>query len=253
VNFLDIYSTELTTELGSADVAERFTTVLRKRYANEGQRVFNERTNCFTKRGSVPLVDGTGEYDLESTVTDYIRPSMVGASIKMVDASANVSYLEGDDFRFVTEEELNQQYPGWRAASAGTPTYGYIRSDGGAHYVGLYPAPDVPSGETWTLFWPYVAQPVDMSADGDEPWSVSSNVRITLRPYHRAIVHYAAAMLEKLRKDYVAMERQMKLFAAFVASYQADQAPPRGTSIRFAQDYRRRLRSGRAVNPFTGV
>lgn len=255
--FLQLYSTELTTQLGSSDTTQRFTTTLRKYYVNEGQRYFNERTGCFVRRGQVALSDGTGEYDLESTgvitAGDYLRPAKVGASIKQVDASAAVTYIEGDDLAYTTEEELNQTEPGWRSVSAGTPTKWYVRQDGGSLYVGLHPAPDVPSGATWTLFVPYVAVPADMSGDSDEPYSISSNPVTTLRPYHKGIAHYAAAQLENLRKNVDGFRRQMELCAAVIAMYVADQAPPRGTRIRLAQDYRRRLRSGRPVNPFTGV
>ena len=57
MDFASLYGTELDTELGTTDRSQRFTLELRKRYANEGQRVFNERTGCYVKRGTIPLVD----------------------------------------------------------------------------------------------------------------------------------------------------------------------------------------------------
>jgi len=258
MTFADLYSTDMDTELSSEDATELFTTARRKRYVNEGQRVFNEQTSCFVKRQAIAITDGTQEYDLETvgviTATDYLWPAKVSASLKQYDGSGSdptdYRYTEGPELPYKAEEELNQTRPNWRSASPGVPECWYLRVDGGSTYVGLYPPPDVPSGETWTLLWPYVAQPADMSADGDEPFTVSSNVRTTLRPYHRALLHYAAAQLEKLRKDYQAVERHMQAFGAYVIKFTADQAPPRGSAIRMAVDYRRALRTPRPVDPY---
>lgn len=251
--FSDLYSTDLSTELGSADVI-RFTTVLRKRYVNEGQRVFNEQTSCFVRRFSIALTTSVSEYDLESTgvitAADYLWPSKTTASLKRVDASAIATYVEGPDLPFKSEEELNQTRSNWRAESAGTPDCWTIRDDGGSQYIVLVPAPSIPAGETWTLLWPYVAQPADMSGDSDEPYSISGNARTTLRPYHRGILHYAAAQIEKLRKNVDGVDRQMKSFAAVVAKYFTDQQPKRGSSIRLAVNYRARLRSQRPSDPY---
>lgn len=252
MTFQDLYLTDLTTELGSADLI-RFTAALRKRYVNEGQRVFNEQTSCFVRRMAIALTTLVSEYDLESsaviTATDYLWPSKTTASLKRVDAGGNVSYAEGPDLPFKSEEELNQTRSNWRAESAGTPDCWTVRDDGGSEYLVLVPAPSIPAGETWTLLWPYVAQPADMSGDSDEPYSVSGNARTTLRPYHRGILYYAAAQMEKLRKNVEGVDRQMKMFAAEVSKYFADQQPKRGSSIRLAQNYRTRLRGARPLDP----
>lgn len=242
------------TELGTADRIQRFTTVLRKRYVNEAARWFNEQTSCFVKRATIALSDDTAEYDLEASgvisAQDYLWPAKTTASLKRVDASATVTYAEGPGLPYKSEEELNQTRPGWRAESAGVPDCWTFRVDGGSTYLVLVPAPDIPSGDTWTLLWPYVAQPADMSADDDEPYAVSGNPRTTLRPYHRGILHYAAALLERLRKDAVREKKQLDLAAGYVAKYQGDQ-PRRQQSqrIRVTVDYRRRLRSARPLDP----
>jgi hypothetical protein len=255
VVFSDIYGTEIDTELGTEDRTQRFTTLLRKRYANEGQRVFNERTGCFVKRVAIALVDATQEYDLESasviSAADYLRPSKTSATLKKVDAATNTSYAEGPELTFIEEESLNQTRPNWRAESPGTPEHWTFREDTGAQYLVLIPAPDVPAGDTWTLLWPYVAQPADMTDDSHEPWG-NASPRTTLRPYHRACVHYATAQLEKLRKDWQAVERQMKLFAGQIAAYHDDMAKgrrPNGQTLRIAHDYRRRFRGARPRDP----
>jgi len=246
--FSDLYGTELTTELGSADTSQRFTTVLRKRYVNEGQRVFAEQTGCYVKRGTLPLVSGTQEYDLETAFTDYLRPSQTSASLQRVGASTT-SYTEGPDLPYVAEETLNQTRPNWRAESAGVPDCWTVRADGGSTYLVLVPAPSVPVAETWSVLVPYVAQPPDMTDDSHEPFG-NATPRTVLRPYHRACVHYAAAMLEKLRKNDQGRELQLKMFAAIVTKYQADQAPRNGGRVRLAVDYRRALRRPRTGDPW---
>lgn len=232
-------------------------TAKRKLYVNEGMRVFNEQTGCFVKRFAIALTDGTAEYDLESTSVitagDYLRPSKTTATLKQYDGAGSevtdYRYAEGPDLPYIAEEALNQTRRNWRAEPAAVPNCWTLRADGGSLYLVLVPGPDVPAAETWTLLWPYVAQPADMTADADEPYQVSSNSRTTLRPYHRAILHYAAAQLEKLRKNTEAVDRHLKFFAAGVAKYQADQQRPTGSAIRLAQNYRNRLRSNLAVDP----
>lgn len=237
MTFLQLYGTKLDRELGTLDRTERFTTVLRKEYVNEGQRWFNEQTSCFVKRDSIALADGDGEYDVETETTDFMWPSKVGASIeKTLIADSSLSYIEGNDFKYITEDELNQAYPGWRSHSAGVPRFWGFRADDGAFNVFLYPAPDIPATETWVLLWPYVAQPADMSDDAHEPYG-NASPRITLRPYHDGILHYAAAQCEKLRKNYEGVARQMQQAAAYVAKYRADQMPKYGGSVRLAEPF----------------
>lgn len=248
--FLQLYGTKLDRELGSSDRTQLFTTTLRKEYVNEGQAKFNEQAECFIKRDEIALIDEDGEYDLETETTDYLWPAKVGASIaRTVTATSVVSYIEGDDFTHISEEELNLQYPGWRSHDPGTPMHWGFRSDAGAHNLFLYPAPDIPATETWALLWPYVAAPSDMTDDTHEPYG-NATPRITLRPYHDAILHYAAAQCEKLRKNWDGVERQMKFFASFVAKYRADQQPKQGTSLRMKRNYMASVRTGHVRNPF---
>lgn len=250
--FADLYGTDLDTELGTTDRTQRFTTTLRKRYVNEAAREFNQATGCYVKRVAIAVVDGTQEYDLEAAGTiaaeDYLRPAKTSASLKRV-GSSSTAYTEGPDLPYKSEEQLNQERPNWRALSAGVPECWTIREDTGSQYFALVPAPDVPDGETWTVLWPYVAQPAAMTDDSHEPFGNASS-RTTLRPYHRALVHWAAAQCEKLRKDWDAVKRQLELYGTYVARYHQDQARPNGGSIRLAQDYRRRLRTVVPVNPY---
>lgn len=257
MTFLQLYGTKLDRELGTEDRSQRFTTVKRKEYVNEGHRKFNEQTGCFVRRSEIAITDGVSEYDLESgsviTAADYLRPSKTSASLRRYDgdgsANTDYSYVEGPDLPYRSEEELNQVEPGWRGHSAGTPQCWTLREDGGSCLLVLHPGPDVPSAETWTLYWPYVAIPADMSADADVPWSVSGNARTTLAPYHEGILYYAAAQCELLRKNYEQHEWQMKRFAGMVAQYRADMSPPRGSRIRLRHHWMRSARHARPLDP----
>jgi hypothetical protein len=258
MTFEELYGDRLDDELGTADRTELFTLVKRKLYLNEGQRVFNEHTGCYVKRVSLSVVDGTQEYDVEAAATDVIRPSGTTASLKMVGASTT-SYREGRELPLVTEETLNNVWPNWRAASAGVPECLYWRTDAGSRFLGFSPAPDIPVGETWTLLLPSVAQPPDMSATSDEPFGASAPL-IVLRPYHRAVLHYAAAMLERLRKNTEGTAKHLAIFGlnpatlqptgeGFLGKYQRDQAPKSGQGIRLATNYRSRRFGGRPLDP----
>jgi hypothetical protein len=257
MTFADLYGTDMDTELGTEDRTSRFTTVLRKRYVNEGQRWFNEQTGCYVKRAELAMVDGTAEYDLESTgviaAGDYIRPSKTTASLRRYDGAgtdpSDYSYVEGPELPFKAEETLNQTRPNWRSESPGTPQCWTLLEADTAVYFTLVPPPDVPAAETWVVLWPYVAQPADMTDDAHEPYG-NATPRTTLRPYHRALLHYGAAQLEKRRKNHEGVDRQMKLATIDVAKYKADQTRPNGQAIRLAHNYRGRLRSRGAVNPF---
>lgn len=252
MTFLELYGVELTRELATTDTTVRFTLVRRKAAINAAQLEWNKRTHCLTKQTTLAIVDGTQEYDIEATVSDFGGLSAQGVSIKIVGTSTT-RYIEGDDLVETTVERLNVEEPGWRAASAGTPRQVYLRQDGGARYFGLHPAPDVGSGETWTVILPYWVIPADLSADADEPFTLSSNILKSIRPYHRGLVHYAAYDLEKFRKDLNRGATQLQLFEQYVAEYQDAQKPERGMRVRMVRDYRGDA-SGRAVryyNPRT--
>lgn len=247
MTFLELYGARLDDTLGTADRTQRFTTAKRKQYVNDGQKKFNEQTDCYVKRLSLAISDGTQEVDIEAQATDFLWPSGTTCSLKIVGASTT-SYREGPELTIVTEETLNTLEPNWRAASAATPEYVYWRNDGGSRYVGLHPTPDVPAGETWTLLLPYVAQPADMTDDTHEPFG-NASARLTLRPYHDAILFYAAAACELLRKDVQKHEYWMKRFAGEVLRYTGTQAPKNGQTMRLAVNYRHKLRGGRPLDP----
>lgn len=244
MQFSELYGTELTRELGTADTTQLFTTLRRKAAINAAQLEFVKRTECLTRQASITIVDGTQEYDLEAIVAaDFGWISKQGPSIAITSGST-VRYLEGDDLEETSVERLNQEEPGWRGASAGTPTKFYIRREGGLIYLGLHPKPDISGTDTWALLVPYVAVPADMSADADEPFTVSSNAIKSLRFWHRALVHFAAMDLEKLRKDVAREMKQQSAFEYQLQQYEAAMKPKQGSQVRLARNYRA---SGRSV------
>jgi hypothetical protein len=239
--FAQLYGLYLDRELASADTSKLFTTARRKAAINDGQREFIKQTECLTKLGSIAIVDGTAEYDLEASLTDYTWITKQGVEIaRTITATSAVSYIAGpDDLQLKSVEWLNRNEPGWRSWAASTPRYQYLREASGNVYLGFAPAPDVPSTETWAISVPYVILPTDMSADADVPFTVSSNVKLRLWPWHQALVHWAASELEKLRKNLEAQETQQKRFAGYVADYLQRERPKGGQAIQMAHHYAR--------------
>lgn len=244
--FSDLYGTELDRELGSADRAQLFTTARRKAAINAAQLEWVKRTECFQKQTTVTIVDLQQEYDLEATITDFGWIAKQGVSIKIVSGSTT-RYIEGDDLEVTSVERLNVEEPGWRAVSAGTPTKVYLRRDGGTVNLGFFPAPDITGSDTWTALVPYVIVPTDLSADADEPFSVSGNPLRSMRPWHRALAHFGAFDCEKYRKDSARGGAQLQLFELEVAKFTGTEKPKGGQHVRLSNDYRRSARFGRSA------
>lgn len=234
MTFLQLWDDALDIELATDDTTQLFTTARRKKAINDAVEAFVRMTDCFRRIGSIPIVDETGTYDLEATLTDFIR--LYGEpSVKIVDGSTT-RWIQGKDLPRRDVEELDVEEPGWRAADAGTPASWYLEQDGGQTLLGLHPAPDF-DGDTATIRVPYVAKPADMTQVADEPFTLSANVLIQLRPYHQGLVHYAAAMLEPLRKNYSGAQRQMVLFNGYVAMYLEDERSNGPDQIGLARNY----------------
>jgi len=243
MTFAQLYGEELDRELGSADRTVLFTAARRKAGINAGQLEWNSRTECLQRRVTVAMVDGTQEYDLEVSATDFLRIAKEGIKIKIVSGSTT-RYIEGDDLEFTSIERLNVEEPGWMAASASTPLKYYLRPDGGALYLGLHPAPDVSGSDTWSILVPVVIIPADMSMDPDEPFTYSANILKHLRPYHRALAYWGAHDCEQYRKDPTREGVALQKFELEVEKYLATSKPKGGQRVRFAKDYRGLVRRG---------
>jgi hypothetical protein len=244
MTFLELYGEALDRELGTTDRTIAFKTATRKSVVNEGVREFNRLTNCFTKQTTVLLTDAVSEYDLRSLIAlgddDYLRLAKQGVEVHKVDAASQHTYWAGDDLPRHDIPWLNRFQPGWRTASKGTPQSYYLREDGGHEYWGLYPAPSVGAGETWTGIIPYVALPPLLVADPDVPFTANGVPKTTLTDWHKAAVHFAAGQLEKyVRKNQQAYADQLQLFGGYVADYVAQQHPKGGQRVTMAKTYYR--------------
>jgi hypothetical protein len=242
MTFLELYGVKLDRELGSADRTLLFTTERRKAAVNDAQQEWVRLTESFTREATITLVDGTQEYDLEVT-SDYQWLCEQGLEVTIVDGSGNTRTLAGDDLPRRTIAWLNRYDPSWRSAAAATPIAHYIREADGTVLVGLYPAPSIAAGETWTLRVPYVARPADLSADADVPFSIAGNPKAALYAWHQALVHYAAGLLERLRKDRVASDAQMQTFVAFVTDYLQRHRARAPQHVTFQRNYHEKGRS----------
>lgn len=247
MQFSQLYGLELDRELGSSST-QLFTTLRRKAAINAGQLEWNRRTECLQRQVSLAIVDGTQEYDLEASITDFLQIAKQGVSIKIVSGSS-IRYIEGDDLELTTVGRLNVEMPGWRSVSAGTPTHYYLRTDGGTRNIGFYPAPDVTGSDVWTALVPCVILPTDLSADADEPFTYSTNPLKHLRPYHRALAYYGAHDCEQYRKDPTREGVALQKFELEVARYLDDQKPKGGQGVRMVKNYRQR--SSRIWDPRT--
>lgn len=233
--FSTLYGSELDRELGSADRTQLFTTQRRKDAINAAQLEWVKRTECFQRQVSFTLEDDRQEYDLEAA-TDFAWIAKNGVSIKIV-SGTTTRYIEGDDLIQTSVARLMQDEPGWRAVTAGTPTSWYLRRTGGTVQLGLHPKPSIDT-ETWTAIVQIVMIPTDLSADADEPFTCSTNPLRSLRPFHRALVHFAAYDLEKYRKDQGRSGAQLQLFELEVAKFTGVEKPKGGQRVRLANDYR---------------
>lgn len=235
--FLELYGAALDRELGSADRTVLFTTARRQQAINDAQRAWVRETECLVREGSVEVAQEVAEYDLESRFSDFWWLAPRGV-VLVQDDGTDQTYLTGEDFPQRQVEWLDRYEPGWRQAPAGTPTCWYPRTDDGRLFLGLSPAPDIPADELWSLTVAYVAQPTDLSADTDEPFSINDNPAAHLRAWHPALVHYAAAQLELLRRDRQAYDLQLSRWAQWVVDYLQRYRPRGGQTVEFARDYR---------------
>jgi len=241
MTFLEMYGEGLTTELGSSDTTERFTSARRRSAINLGQREFNKLTGCFTREGEIVITGDIPEYDLEANLDagTYIRLTDQQPWLEITDANANVRVLSGEEFQRADIARKDWEDPGWRSTSSSIPTGWYLRHDSGSIFIGLTPAPSAPAGESWKLYVPYVAKPATMASDADLPFSQTAggNSKTSLEVYHQGLVHRAAAELEKLRRNYGQVQFQMALFMQFVRDYRTDQRKTGGERVRLAHNY----------------
>ena len=246
--FSSLYTARLDTELATDDTAELFTTARRKAAINRGVQEFADLTECFTRVATATITGGTAEYALSSSGViadgDFVRFAKETVTLTYTDAAGNVTVV--DDLQRRDPVWLDRFEPGWRNSTVSTatgqqlPRYYYERMDGGARVIGFSPTPSTGSSATLTAAIPYVAYPPVLVNDSDEPYSVSTAVRTDLRPFHQAPVHYAAHVLEKLRRDTQESGAQYQQFLAYVEKFKAGMRRKGGNTISVARSYFRR-------------
>jgi hypothetical protein len=248
MTFLELYGDRLDHELGSADRTERFTLARRKAAVNLAQREFTRETDCFPRRSQIDLTTGISEYDLGVLVNDqaFFRFTDEQPFLKLTDANGNHTYLSGEDFQQIDVPLLDREEIGWRSASASSPSSWYFRSDGRFTYFGLYPTPSFTAGASGLAFVPYSSFPATMVADTDEPFQTATGgaPKYSLRAHHQALVHRAAAELEKLRRNNPQVREQLGFYSRFVRDYLEKKQPTGGTRISTARDYFRDAQRG---------
>lgn len=181
---------------------------------------------------------GTAEYDVLANFSNFISTDeRQNAYIKRVTSSGQVIYIQGDDLLFSSPAWLDRDESNWRADPSSTPQRWYYRDDSGTTFIGLDPSPLIPVGETWTLYLPYLASSVDMVGDTDKPFTIGTTPFLRLAPYHQGLVHYAAGLLEALRKNYDAQKYQMSLYSGYVQQYLGHERRVGPDQVTFARKY----------------
>lgn len=245
MQFSHLYSSALDQELGTDDSTRLFLTARRQRAINTGQLHFCDLTECAIKQSTVTCSNGTGEYNLLSTVNvpsgDYLRLAKQGIEYWLVTsggASSNSTrFIAGDLLPRREIQWLNQYDLGWRQSTGADPTAYYERFDGGQRFLGLTPPPRIQSSETGKVILPYVAKPSSMTIDTSVPFTFGSTTRDDLEPYHQAIVHYAASELEKLRLNTQGSQAQLQLFLGYVQRFFQSMKPKGGQQVRLGRNY----------------
>ena len=246
--FSQLWGEDLTTELGTNDTSVLFTDARRKHAVNQGYRQFADLTECFTKRSSVTVSSSAQEFNVNSSAvlagsSGFLRIAGEGPVYIKTDTAGNQQIFAGEDFPQRAIPFLDSADPGWRSTlTPANPTGWYLRDDGGAKYLGFYCPADVSTSETAELLIPFVCNPSSMTSDTAIPFAVSSNYRNDLYPYHQATVHYAAHLMEKLRRDDERAEKQMQLFMGYVVRYTQQNRKKGANNVRMARSYFRNSR-----------
>lgn len=248
--FSSLHGELLSIELGSTDSTELFTTQRRQSAILEGEREFADLTECVLRESSVSCSNGVREYNLhDSTVfgsTDFLRLSTQSTPEYRVvssqsTASGSTQIVGGESFLRYSVGRLDWERPGWRdSTGSATPDGWYLRANGGQVLFGFVQPPTIQSSESGTLRIPYVPRLTQSSNSTSEPFTISSQVRFDLRPYHHALVHYGAHRLEKLRKNADGSDRQLQVFLGYVQRYLQQNRPKHGGRVRMMQHYFRK-------------
>ena len=256
MNFSHLYSSALDQELGTDDSTQLFTDARRKRAINAGQLQFADLTECGHQLFTISCSNGIRRYNLLSTVHtfgDFLRISKQQPEYFLVSSAGTTTAMAGPDFRRREIPWLNEYTPGWRSTTVGTPTSYHERMDGGQRLFEVVPPPDIGSSDVGKVLLPYLAKPNTLTSDTDVPFTFGSTVRTDLEPYHLALPHYGAYVLEKLRLDEEASQRQLQQFLGYVTRYTQLMEPKGPRTVRVARDYFGEARRERGRDDWTAT
>lgn len=246
--FSQLWGDDLTTELGTNDTSVLFTDARRKHAVNVGLRQFADLTECSVKRSSITVSSSAQEFNLNSSSvlagsSRFTRIASEGPVYVTTDSGGYQTFMAGDDFPQRSVPYLDATEDGWRSTNTGTPTGWYLRDDGGAKYFGLDRPANVSTSESAELLIPFVQQISSLVNDTAIPFAVSTNYRRDLDIYHQASVHYAAHLMEKLRRDDERADKQLQNFLGYVNRYNAQKGKKGAKGVRAARSYFRNARN----------
>ena len=250
--FSHLYSSALDRELGTDDSTRLFTTGRRKDAINEGLQQFAVLTHCLTRQVSVTLEHGQAQIVLTSTAVssnaDFLSLAPQPEEFRYTDTNGTLTVVSGLDLQRVSVGWLDRNEPGWQNSSATstgvyqTPRYTFLRTGPDGQQLDLMPPPGRRStGDSMAMVLYFHALPPTLSADTQVPF-LSTTVaagRGTPVPdlFHYAAVHYGAAQLEKLRRDFEASQQQMQSFLGYVTEWQHQHEPKGMRTVQMGRSY----------------
>jgi hypothetical protein len=229
MTFADLYGEAVNHELGSADVTQLFTTVRRKYAVNRAQKEFARLGKIsISKEVVIPVIAGTLLYNLDTaSASRFVAFGRAPLRLRVTTVANSAKTASTLVIR--STAYADEALPGWRdSASSGSPQAIVHDPRDGINYLAFFPKPAIPASETWELVVPIQANAADMVLDTEVPF----DGRPDLEPFHWGIAHYAAAQLERLRKDPDAEKNQIAKFGAYVEDWNAKSTRPPGAHKR---------------------
>jgi hypothetical protein len=229
VQFNELYGPALDHELGSYDTTQLFTTLRRKNAINRAHKEFARLAKISLSREVIiPVTTGTAQYDLDAaSVQRFVMFGRAPLRLRHNTVATGARTVESLIVR--STAYLDEVAPGWRdTTSSGAPQYIAHDPLNGVNYLRFSPTPSIPASETWELVVPIQANAADMTNDTDVPFDGRPDVE----PYHWALAHFAAGILERLRKDPEAEQVQVQKFGAYLEDWNAKSTRPPGAHKR---------------------
>lgn len=242
MTFVELYLDALDHELGSQDRAQLFTVARRKAAVNRAHKEFARLGKISLPREVViPVVNGTAQYDLDAATADRFA-SFGRPPLRL--RSTGTGRVAATSLVVRTTAWLDEARPDWRDSQAdGAPEFIAHDPRDGVNYLVFVPIPRSAVSETWELVVPYQANPANMVGDAEEPF----DGRPDTEPYHWALAHFGAAILERLRKDPDAEKNQIAKFGAYIEDWNATRRPPGAHKhVLMQRDYLREVSRARS-------